>query len=339
MKLNKSDLLDALEKVKPGLANREIIEQSTCFTFLGDRVVTYNDEISVSHPVKGLNVTGAVKAQTLYAFLNKIKKDEVDFEWKENQIVIKAGRAKAGLLFENEVKLPLEEELGEIENWVPLPDKFVEGLKLCYPCASRDMSRAILTCIHLTGDIIEASDTFQIIRYRLPSEIISGESILIPATSVRELVKYDVKEMACTEAWIHFRTDEGTVFSARTIEGEFPDTAPHMEIEGDEFRFPDTMREALDKAIVFARDDLSLEEISVVTVEVKPQRITIKAKNSYGWFEEVLKSSYEGKEFTFLIGIEFLINLFDRLQTCIISSNKIGFFGENWSHVIAIQSQ
>ena len=72
MKINKVELQEALEKVKPGLASRELIEQSTSFAFMGDRVVTYNDEISISHPVKNLDVTGAVKAQTLYAFLNKI---------------------------------------------------------------------------------------------------------------------------------------------------------------------------------------------------------------------------------------------------------------------------
>lgn len=339
MKLNKLDLLNALEKVKPGLANREMIEQSTSFTFLDNRVVTYNDEISISHPVKGMEVTGAVKAQALYAFLSKIKKEEIDLEWEDNQVIIKAGRAKAGLIFETEVKLPLKEEIGEIKKWTPLPDKFIEALKLCHPCASRDMSRPIITCVHLAGDIIEASDTFQIIRYRLPSKIIPDKSILLPAHSIRELIKYDIKEMAYAGTWIHFRTEDGTIFSARTIEGVFPDTSPYLEIEGNEFEFPDAMKEALDKAGVFTRNDLNPGEIPTVTVEVKGQRITIKAKNSYGWFEEVLKSSYEGKGFTFFIGIEFLIDLFDRLQTCIISSDKIGFSGKNWNHIISIQSE
>ena len=74
MKISRVELLEALEKVKPGLANKELIEQSTSFAFIGDRVVTYNDEISVSHTVKGLeNMRGAIKAKTLYEFLARVK--------------------------------------------------------------------------------------------------------------------------------------------------------------------------------------------------------------------------------------------------------------------------
>ena len=69
MKLNKTDLQKALEIVKPGLANKEMIEHSTSFAFIGGRVVTYNDEISLSHPVEGLEIEGAIHAEELYKLL------------------------------------------------------------------------------------------------------------------------------------------------------------------------------------------------------------------------------------------------------------------------------
>ena len=93
MKINKAELQNALEKVKPGLAGKELIEQSTSFSFVNNRVVTYNDEISISHPVKGLEIKGAVKAQALYSFLGKVKKEEIDVEYEDNQIIIKTGRS------------------------------------------------------------------------------------------------------------------------------------------------------------------------------------------------------------------------------------------------------
>jgi hypothetical protein len=71
--MKKTDLIKALEAVKPGLANKEMIEQSTSFAFMEDRVVTYNDEISISHPLKGIPIVGAIKADELYAFLSKVK--------------------------------------------------------------------------------------------------------------------------------------------------------------------------------------------------------------------------------------------------------------------------
>ena len=48
--MKKAELIKALEAVRPGLANKEMIEQSTSFAFMKDRVVTYNDEISISYP-------------------------------------------------------------------------------------------------------------------------------------------------------------------------------------------------------------------------------------------------------------------------------------------------
>ncbi len=339
MKVNKLELLNALNKVRPGLASRELIEQSTSFAFVGNQVVTYNDEISISHPVPGMDVTGAVKAQALFGFLNKVKTDVIDMEWQDNQVIIKAGRAKAGLVFEAQVKLPLQEEIGNINKWMALPDKFIEALKLCYPCTSKDMSRPIITCVHISDNIVEASDTFQIIRYTLPAKVPGVKSVLIPANSIRELIRYAIIEMAVSGSWVHFRTEDGTIFSTRTIEGVFPDTTPFLEINGDEFLFPDTMKGALDKASIFSRNDLTPGEIPTVSIQVTDARITVIAKNDHGWFEEKLKSSFQGRSFTFFIGIEFLITLFDRLQTCIISQDKIGFSGKNWQHIISIQSE
>ena len=52
MKINRKELLDTLSIVSPGVSNKEMaIEQATTFAFLKDRVVTYNDEISISHPI------------------------------------------------------------------------------------------------------------------------------------------------------------------------------------------------------------------------------------------------------------------------------------------------
>ena len=65
--MNREDILEALEIVKPGLASKEHIEQSTCFAFKNGKVMTFNDEISVSHPVEGLDgLEGAIKRLTSF---------------------------------------------------------------------------------------------------------------------------------------------------------------------------------------------------------------------------------------------------------------------------------
>jgi len=334
MKINKAELQNALEKVKPGLAGKELIEQSTSFSFINDRVVTYNDEISISHPVKGLDIKGAIKAQALYAFLNKVKREEIDIEHVDNQIIIKAGRSKAGLVFEKEVVLPIKEEIGKIKNWIDVPKDMREAFKLCYPSCSKDMSNPILTGVHFCKNIIEASDSYQIIQYKMGSMGLMNE-FTIPATIIRELVKYDITEIAEGDGWIHFKTEEGTIFSARTISGKYPNTAKHLKIEGTEFAFPKNITQILEKANVFSRSDFSTNDISLVTVEIRNKKVKISAKNEYGWFEEKGKVEYEGDPIKFVTGVEFLINIFSKLKTCTLSESKIGFTGKGWKHIIA----
>ncbi len=339
MKINKAELQKALEKVKPALANKELIEQTTSFAFKDGRVVTYNDEISISHPVNNLDITGAIKAQALYEFLNKIKQDEIDIEWEENQLIIKAAKAKAGLVLEQEVKLPVE-EIGEIQKWKPVPDDLIPALKFCNPCCSQDMSRPILTCVHVSGKAIEASDSYQIVRHSLENKI-PIKPFLLPSSSVRELVKYDIKEMAEGEGWAHFKTEEGTIFSSRILSGEFPDVGKLLEFDGVDFDFPKKTLSALEKAQVFSKSAFNSGDLPTISITIIDGAINITSKNEYGWFEESVRSKHvnQGDPINFMIGIEFLVNLLSQLQACLIGEDRVKFEGENWIHVIAITAE
>ena len=126
------------------------------------------------------------------------------------------------------------------------------------------------------------------------------------------------------------------LFFLAGLEGEFPDVERFLDIEGDEFTFPGDMKEALNRANVFAKKETDISTIPTVKVKVKNGELILTAQNEYGWFEERLKMEHKDAKFSFSIGIEFLISLFDRLKTCRISSNKIGFAGDSWRHVIAI---
>ena len=46
MRVSREKLMQALEAVSPGLANRELIEQSSCFVFKSGMVMTFNDEVA-----------------------------------------------------------------------------------------------------------------------------------------------------------------------------------------------------------------------------------------------------------------------------------------------------
>lgn len=334
MIINKVELQEALEKVKPALASREIIEQSNSFAFIGDRVVTYNDEISISHPVEGLDIVGAIRAETLYSFLNKTKENDIEIEQEESQIIIKAGKSKAGLVLEEEIRLPIE-EVGEIGKWQDFPKQVLEAIKFCHPICSRDMSRPLLTCVFVSGDSVKASNSYQIVKYRL-DEKMKINNLLLPATAAAELVKYpNIQEIAKGENWIHFRTEDDTIFSSRVYDGEFPEIDAFLEFDGVEISFPEVSADILDKAKIFSKGDFSADHLPIINVEISDRKIHFSASNEHAWFEEFARIKYKGETIKFTTGIEFLDSLLRHSLSCLIGEDRIKFSGENWEHVIS----
>ena len=217
--------------MKPGLANKEIIEQTTSFAFFEGRVVTYNDEISISHPLEGLKLEGAVIADKLYALLGKIKKEEIEIKVEGSEILISSGRIKAGLTLQSEIKLPLGEEVMTKSKWKALPEKFTKSVSFVMTSCSRDMSRAVLTAVHINKDgFIEASDSYRVARCDLGEEM-PVKTFLLPASSAVEMVKFNPTYIAEGKGWIHFKTEEDSIMSCRIFEDEYPDTKPHLKNE------------------------------------------------------------------------------------------------------------
>lgn len=336
MKISKADLQKALEMVKPGLASKELIEQSTSFAFMGDRVVTYNDDISISHPIKGLQLTGAVKADKLYGLLSKLKMDEITIELEGAEIILKSGRAKAGLTLQQEIKLPLDEEVAHKEEWKKLPANFLTGVGFCIPSCSKDMSRPVLTCIHVIGKgFVESSDSLRITKYTLGARM-PIDNFLLPASAATTMCKINPIEIAKGKGWVHFRTAEDTILSCRIFEDKFPETSQILNVVGDSIELPNSISEVLERASVFAKRDHMLDESVQITLESK--RLKIRSEAEAGWFEESIRMDYTGAEVTFHITPYLLKGILSETLKGVLGEGRIKFEGENWIYVTALRT-
>jgi len=332
--MKRQSLLKALEIVKPGLANKELISQSTSFAFIKGRVLTYNNEVSISHPVPELKIEGAIRAEELYKLLSKLEQDEVELECSESEIILKSGKVSAGLTLQSEIKLPLE-EIGEHEKWKTLPDGFIKALKFCMFSCSKDMSRPVLTCVNVRKDgIVESTDNFRVTRYQ-QKEAMPTNTFLTPVSSIRELVKYPIVKIAEGRGWVHFKTEEKTLFSCRIFEDRFPDTSPILEVKGKEIVLPKSIGESLDRASVFSKQEQFLNESIKITLS--DEQMKICAKMDGAWFEETSHIKYREDPITFSINPTFLKEIVEQAGTCILGENQVKFTGNNWEHVIALQ--
>lgn len=339
MKISKEALQKALDIVKPGLASRELLAQTTSFAFRRGKVITYNDEISISCPVEGIDeVQGAVLAENLYKFLAKVSTDEMNLDIKEGEIVMVIGRARAGLTFMEEVTLPLEEELQNRGKWMKLPSDFCKAVSFVMTASGSNLNEPLLTCVHVSSSgYAEASDGLRLAWHAILDET-PVKDIIVPARSIAEVVKLNPTRMSEGNGWLHFRNKEGVEISCRILnEDKYMNTAPYVNMKGDKIVLPEKLDEVLARAQVFAKRESILEEEVHITIAGKS--LTMKASSESGWFEEKIEMKDNLKiEKNIVIPPYLLKEILKETMMCEVSGNKIKFQGDHWVYVSLLKT-
>jgi hypothetical protein len=287
VKINRKELLTALESVTPGLSSKEIIEQSASFVFHDGRAITFNDEVAASVACD-LGIEGAVTAEPLLALLRKLEEDELEVEAKEGQFTVKGNRRRAGIRMEAQVTLPIDviEKPGK---WTKLPEKFVEAVGIVGQCASHDDSQFILTCVHLHPEWVEACDNLQVCRY--PVKTGFSKPLLVRRSALKSVADAGVVEFSECENWIHFRNVGKVVLSCRRYAEQYPDLGKLLMVKGTKTGLPKDLGDAVDKAVIFsARTDNENQ----VTVELRPGKVKVVGEGTEGWYREVKDVDYQG---------------------------------------------
>lgn len=334
MNIKRTELLKALETVRPGLARNALIPQAMTFAFIDGAVVTYNDEISICTPLAdGIALEGAINADELYKLVKKLKEDEVTITQSKKGITIAAGRTTVGMHVQREVNLPLD-EIDTSEEWYELNKDFITLADFTRKACATDSTRPLLTTVNFTvNGCIEASDALRLIRAET-GMLLPVEQFLIPDTSVAEMVKITPTEIARGRGWVHWRNPSGTILSCRVFADEYMDVSPYLEVEGVEITLPKTLRDTLDVAGVFAhRDRVDDEE---VTITIANNRIKVYASGESGWIEEEANIRYNEEQIQFRIVPYILYDILKETQTCIVSEKRLKFSGAGWVYITAL---
>lgn len=342
MEIKKEELRNALSIVKPGLASKEIIEQTTSFVFVKDILVTYNDEICITHPIN-LGITGAIKADEMYNFLSKVKTDTINVEITKSEIVMKAGRAKVGFSLKSEILLPINEEMAEKEDWKNLPKNFIKASKFAAACASDNMSNAKLTCVNYdkgTGKV-SATDNYRVVQWDLRKKL-PFKTTLIPATSVREVIKIKPKFVAQGNGWVHFKNEEGTTISCRVFNEKFVDIEAIINVEMEEgllFTFPDKFTEILERAEIFTKSQAKDNEESIDVI-MDGKLLKVECASLTAWFKESIPvKGYKGQEFSFKITPYLLKDILKETNVCMVHEHLLKFESGDWTYLSTLRTE
>lgn len=316
MIVNRETLLRDLETIAPGLSSRDIIEQSSCFVFKNNRIYTYNDEIccSIESP---LSIEAAVIAEPMLAILRRLTEEQVEISVDQEQLVIKGKARKACIRMYKEVLLPVDTV--EVSNeWRELPEGFLEAVKLCCECASKDESQFILTCVHIHPNWIEACDNQQAGRYHLDTGFTN--SVLVRRDSLKNIVSVGVTEVGLTENWLHFKSANGLTISCRRYVEQYPDLNSIVAIQGQPIRLPKGLIEAAENAKIFSSQNV---EDDTILLTIEQDRVKVEGEGANGRYKEVRKASYNGKGIRFRISPSLLQNLLSKHHECFVSTNRI----------------
>lgn len=344
--INKKELLSKLDKVRPGLANNDLIQGTDSFLFTKKEIITFNDEVCNRVPYE-TKFKGSVLAEPFYKSVQKMKADKdglINIKEKNNELLIKSNKARAGIQINPKGTLPIEElgDFPEEEDFKNIPDDFITGISMASFCASKDISTPILSCVFINENKIKSTDSFRAFYYEMNTKM---PSFLFPVQNIPVLKKYNIQKYCLGNNWIHFKTKEKDNISIRCYPSEeFPDIEGLFKSKGNKFKFPDTMSEMLDKAIIFCNGTFDIDNI--VNVKISGKKLIVSSQSEIGWFKESTivhglkengKKRKEKIDLNFETNPTFLKQILGEYNFCLLckDDSRIIFKGDNWNYILS----
>lgn len=336
--INKKDLLNVLDLLKPGLSGgKSIMEQTTHYLFMKDRIATYNEDVCLVVPFP-IRFSGSVKEDEFYKLISKVSADKIQLTLEENQIIMKAGKSSFGLAYEQPGEI--HEMIDSLEHdklkWIPLPEGAKDAIVLCSFSASKDMTKPSLAGVFINDNDILSSDAHRISWSKLEKGL--EESFLIPASSAVHLMDYGLDKFYLSESWVHFKGKD-LFFSIRRLEEEFPDNKvkeffPKRTKEG--FGLPKELAGILDKALVLLQEDLLLKKQVSLTFEDKEILCEVE-KQDLGWFKEKIAMENDVEKMEIKVNPVFLKEILKHTTKIVpVDKGRLLFTSGNFRHLIAL---
>lgn len=336
MKIQKAELQRILENLRPGLAKRDIVSKLSDFTFLGDRICAFNDQISISHPFES-EFECSVDGQNFYSVIVNIPEGNIDLTLAESKLIIKGEKAKASLVTSEgggvlgKIKVPRIKS----KKWKDLPEMFTKGVKLCSFSVSTDLTRPALTCIAVQGDKIFSADNLRISKFLLSTPV--GDDFLITGVSAVILAKYPVTQYLKDDSWVHFKTEGDIIFSCRVIVDVFPDVSEYFKVDGVSFALPAELKNVVDSVSVVADEEFVVDQIISVFLSKKDKTIVCSGQGSLGSFERSCSLGVRiQSDVAFNINPSFFSEVLYSGSEMTLGDNHALFTGDSFEHVMCL---
>lgn len=190
--MNRKELIDILELVKPALADDNIVPVFTNFCFDDGVVYGYRDSLAILAPV---DVEGrfAVNGKVFFELVKQAQAKELEFTLNKNELLFNAGKSKMKMPYLEGDEFMFEEP--EVEDWKVMFDldhTFIEGLDLCLVTTANDSTMPGFMGVTLRdGDRVAlySCDSDSMSRYYLNPSKGNGEQYTMPNEFCEALIR------------------------------------------------------------------------------------------------------------------------------------------------------
>lgn len=290
MTFDRLSLLAAVNACLPGIDSKlTLIEGTDSIVFTGKAVHSYNDHIAVSVPFDS-SLHGAIKAAEFHKLLSKISSDTLTIEVADTEWQISAGKIKAKLkMIDSKIIKYLEALNVEELAWTEIDGaEFVDALALCKIAANTTPFKGVFV---KDRDVL-STDSVRINHYTMGTEM--SQAFWIEDSACAEISKFkNLTHYAVKSDWVHFKGEDGTVFSVRSRDVSGFPHAKLIEIidktkeEDNTIKgtLPIALLEAIDRSAIFGQE---AKGITVVQLQISQNSLLIKADRNIGEYEESL---------------------------------------------------
>jgi len=335
-------LLDAVNSVLPGTTSKGLVDGSNMIVIIKGELIAYNDRISVSTFVDdpGLDIECAINANDFKNVLKGIKEDEIDLSMADNILSIVSEKTEAEIPVTEDVKSILSMiknlDVGGLE-FENLPEDFNEGLNLTRFNVSEDYSDSNnLFCLKIDGEHLYASDDYRLSRYTMKNKISS--SCLIPKNNLQDLVSFKAVGIAINPGWVHFLDTNDSVFSCRTVVGEYPVTEKLFDslTGGEQIILPKELKSTLED--ITPLYDEVLNSHKGIKLKIKDDVLYCEIEKEKVWVKKKLVLPSTGApNVSFMLSSVFLSEVLSYTEIVKITDRQAIFETDNFKHVILLQ--
>ena len=338
MEINREDFLQALNIVSLGLANKDIIEHTKDFMFEPGTIRTFNEETSLSVELLDSKIQGAIKSEDFIKIISKLDAETLNVEQNDSEVIFKTENTTVGVPINFNASLPFE-TVGELEGeWKKLDKNFCDSLAFANSACSTNMSNFIITCVHVNGKTLQATDRYRGAIAKLDKKLPLPE-LLISSIAVKEILRFK-PILVCNGKgnWIHFKNHINSVLSCRISKEQFPDISNIF--ENDEktkkIELPKNMREIFERLTIVSKEQVSADEKISISFNNGIMTLLAKPKTGSAWIKEKVKVDFK-HNIEFTITPYLFKDILKKTSIMFVGKNKVRFETKHGLYVAALR--